>query len=220
MTISCQISFLGNGCPPPRKHRLVREHNGSTLDLPDGSNRWPLIAKRLRPRRPIANGAWTSAGMSASIDLMRALIEKGAGAEVSRAVAKKLVLHHRRAGGQSQFSALLQMESKSDRIQTALASPEGIYTSGWRSRISANAANLSARQFTRAFIAETGQSPAKAIEKLRVEAARPLIEQGRHPIDVIVHEMGFADRERMRRAFLRAFGQPPLAIRSNIRAAA
>jgi transcriptional regulator GlxA family with amidase domain len=84
----------------------------------------------------------------------------------------------------------------------------------------ANAANLSARQFTRAFMAEIGQSPAKAIEKLRVEGARLLIEQGRHPVEVIVHETGFADCERMRRAFLRAFGQPRLAIRRNIRAAA
>jgi transcriptional regulator GlxA family with amidase domain len=79
---------------------------------------------------------------------------------------------------------------------------------------------LSSRQFTRAFVAETGQSPAKAIEKLRVEAARLLIEEGRHPIEVIVRETGFANRERMRRAFLRTFGKPPLAIRHDIRAAA
>jgi transcriptional regulator GlxA family with amidase domain len=81
----------------------------------------------------------------------------------------------------------------------------------------AQAAHLSPRQFSRAFHAETGQSPAKAIEQLRVEAARLMMEQGRHPIDVVAAETGFADRERMRRAFLRAFGQPPQAIRRNAR---
>jgi transcriptional regulator GlxA family with amidase domain len=77
----------------------------------------------------------------------------------------------------------------------------------------ADVANLSPRQFSRAFRAETGQSPAKAIENLRVEAARLLMEEGQLPIDSVARETGFADRERMRRAFLRAFGQPPQAIR-------
>jgi transcriptional regulator GlxA family with amidase domain len=81
----------------------------------------------------------------------------------------------------------------------------------------AEAARLSPRQFSRAFRAETGQSPAKAVETLRVETARMMMEQGRHPMDVIAQETGFADRERMRRAFLRAFGQPPQAVRRNAR---
>ena len=165
-------------------------------------------------------GVWTSAGMTASIDLMLALIENDVGVEVSRAVARKLVLYHRRAGGQSQFSALLQMEPKSDRIQTALSFARSNLQKRLAVEDLANAANLSSRQFTRAFVAETGQSPAKAIEKLRVEAARMLIEEGRHPIEVIVRETGFANRERMRRAFLRTFGKPPLAMRHDIRAAA
>jgi transcriptional regulator GlxA family with amidase domain len=165
-------------------------------------------------------GVWTSAGMTASIDLMLALIENDVGVEVSRAVARKLVLYHRRAGGQSQFSALLQMEPKSDRIQTALTFARSNLQKRLAVEDLANAANLSSRQFTRAFVAETGQSPAKAIEKLRVEAARLLIEEGRHPIEVIVRETGFANRERMRRAFLRTFGKPPLAIRHDVRVAA
>ena len=83
----------------------------------------------------------------------------------------------------------------------------------------ADAANLSPRQFSRAFRAETGQSPAKAVENLRVETARMLMEQGRLSMDSIANETGFADRERMRRAFLRTLGQPPQAIRRNARAA-
>jgi len=66
----------------------------------------------------------------------------------------------------------------------------------------------------------TGQSPAKAVENLRLEAARLMMEQSRHPVDVIARQTGFADRDRMRRAFLRAFGQPPQVIRRNARAKA
>jgi transcriptional regulator GlxA family with amidase domain len=82
----------------------------------------------------------------------------------------------------------------------------------------AEAAHLTPRQFSRAFRAETGQSPAKAVENLRVEAARLMMERSRHPIDVIAQQTGFADRDRMRRAFLRAFGQPPQVMRRNARA--
>src|SRR5438477_626993 len=82
----------------------------------------------------------------------------------------------------------------------------------------ATAAALSPRQFSRAFRAETGQSPARAIEHLRVEAARVLIEQGRHAVDAIAEQAGFGNRERMRRAFLRTIGQPPQTLRRNSRA--
>jgi transcriptional regulator GlxA family with amidase domain len=81
----------------------------------------------------------------------------------------------------------------------------------------AAAAHLSPRQFSRAFRAETRQSPAKAVENLRLEATRLMMEQSRHPIDVIARQTGFADRDRVRRAFLRAFGQPPQVIRRNAR---
>ena len=160
---------------------------------------------------------WTSAGMTAGIDLALAMVEKDFGADVARAVARKLVVYHRRAGGQSQFSALLELEPKSDRIQSALAyAKRNLDTPLTVGRL-AEAAHLSPRQFSRAFRAETGQSPAKAIENLRVEAARLMMEQSRHPIDLIARQTGFADRDRMRRAFLRAFGQPPQVIRRNAR---
>jgi transcriptional regulator GlxA family with amidase domain len=156
---------------------------------------------------------WTSAGMTACIDLALALVEKDAGAEVARRVAKKLVVYHRRAGGQSQFSALLELEPRSDRIQTALAYAKQHLHAELSVEQLAEAVHLSPRQFSRAFRAETGQSPAKAVEHLRIEAARLMLESGLHPIDVIARDTGFGDRERMRRAFLRAFGQPPQMIR-------
>jgi transcriptional regulator GlxA family with amidase domain len=166
----------------------------------------------------IDGSVWTSAGMTAGIDLALAMIEKDLGADLARAVARKLVVYHRRAGGQSQFSALLALEPKSDRIQSALAYAKRNLDTPLTVGQLAEAAHLSPRQFSRAFRAETGQSPAKAIENLRVEGARLLMEQSRHPIDVIARQTGFAGRDRMRRAFLRSFGQPPQAIRRNARA--
>lgn len=160
---------------------------------------------------------WTSAGMTAGVDLALAMVEKDLGAETARSAARKLVVYHRRAGGQSQFSALLELEPKSDRIQSAVDYAKSHLRNELSVEELANAARLSPRQFSRAFRAETGQSPAKAIENLRVEAARIMMEQGRHSMDVIADETGFADRERMRRAFLRAFGQPPQAIRRTSR---
>jgi transcriptional regulator GlxA family with amidase domain len=163
---------------------------------------------------------WTSAGMTAGIDLVLAMVEQDLGADVARAVARQLVVYHRRAGGQSQFSALLDLEPKSDRIQSALAYAKRNLDKPMTVGQLAAAAHLSPRQFSRAFRAETGQSPAKAVENLRVEAARLMMEQSRHPIDAIARQTGFADRDRMRRAFLRAFGQPPQVIRRNARAGA
>jgi transcriptional regulator GlxA family with amidase domain len=128
-----------------------------------------------------------------------------------------MVMFHRRAGGQLQHSTLLDLDAKTDRIQTALVyAKSNLHTPLTVDRL-AEAANLSVRQFSRAFREETGQSPAKAVENLRLEAARLMVEQGRLPIDVVARETGFADPDRMRRAFLRAFGEPPQTIRRNAR---
>ena len=151
--------------------------------------------------------------MTACIDLCLALVEADFGVELSRRIARKMVVYHRRSGGQSQFSALLELEPKSDRIQSALTYAKGNLRKPLSVDELADAANLSRRQFSRSFRIETGQSPARAIEVLRVEAARAMIEAGSHTIDAVARETGFADPERMRRAFLRTFGQPPHAIR-------
>jgi transcriptional regulator GlxA family with amidase domain len=156
---------------------------------------------------------WTSAGMTACVDLCLALVESDHGPGLSRQIARKLVVYHRRSGGQSQFSALLDLEPKSDRIQQALAYAKRHLRKPLSVDELAEAANLSTRQFSRTFRIETGQSPARAIEVLRVEAARAMIEGSNHSIDVVARETGFSDPERMRRAFLRAFGQPPQAIK-------
>lgn len=167
----------------------------------------------------VQDGAiWTSAGMSAGIDLALALVEDDHGAALAKEIARRLVIYHRRAGGQSQFSALLELEPRSDRVRRALVYAREHLTSELSVEELAEAASLSPRQFSRVFKEETGQSPAKAVEHLRLEAARAMMEDGRHPIDVVARETGFADRERMRRAFLRAYGQPPQVIRRTVRA--
>jgi transcriptional regulator GlxA family with amidase domain len=155
---------------------------------------------------------WTAAGMSACVDLALALVENDLGVDVARKVARQLVVYHRRSGGQSQFSVMLELAPKTDRIQAALNYAKQNLKSALSVEELASAANLSPRQFSRVFHAETGQSPAKAIENLRVESARLMMETGRHSIDAVATDTGFGDRERMRRAFIRAFGQPPQVI--------
>jgi len=162
---------------------------------------------------------WTSAGMTSCIDLCLAMVESDLGVDIARDVARKMVVYHRRTGGQSQFSALLDLQPKSDRIQDALAYAKKNLKKDLSVEVLAEVARLSPRQFSRAFRAETGQSPAKAVENLRVEAARMLMEEAQHPVEVIAREAGFSDPERMRRAFLRAFGQPPQAIKRAARMA-
>jgi transcriptional regulator GlxA family with amidase domain len=162
---------------------------------------------------------WSSAGMTACIDLALALVEQDLGAEQARLIARKMVVYHRRSGGQSQFSALLELEPKSDRIQNALSYAKRNLARELTVDELADAAHLSRRQFSRTFRIETGQSPAKAVETLRVEAARLMLEDSNHSIEVIARETGFADPERMRRAFLRAYGHPPQAVKRAARAA-
>jgi transcriptional regulator GlxA family with amidase domain len=177
--------------------------------------------QRLHPRVQVSSDRiyiqdgpiWTSAGISAGIDLALALIEADLGTPIARAVARELVVYHRRPGGQSQFTSLLEMDPPSSRISSALVyAREHLHEELGVERL-AEVACLSRRQFDRAFAAETGQTPAKAVEKLRVETARLRVEEGGESLEAIARAVGFADTERMRRAFIRVFGQPPQAIR-------
>jgi len=168
----------------------------------------------------IADGPiWTSAGMTAELDLALALVEKDLGAQTARSVAHRLVMHQRRSGGQSQHSEMLKLAPKSDRIQQALEHARRNLSQALSVEELAEAASLSPRQFSRVFTAETGQSPAKAVEGLRLEAARLMIESSRHPLEVVAQETGFRNRRHMREAFMRGFGIPPQAVRREARVA-
>jgi len=155
---------------------------------------------------------WTSAGMTASVDLALAIVESDLGLPVARTIARKLVLYQRRGGGQAQFSALLESGSNSGMVEKVLTHARKHLSDDLSVAVLAEVAELSPRQFSRVFHQQTGQSPGKAVERLRVEAARLMMETTRHPIEAIARETGFGDRERMRQAFLRAFGLPPQAI--------
>jgi transcriptional regulator GlxA family with amidase domain len=161
---------------------------------------------------------WSSAGITAGIDLALALIEEDLGAAIAKAVAREMVVYYRRPGGQSQFSALLDLTPPSARIHRALSFARDHLSEPLPVERLADAARLSLRQFGRAFVAETGQTPAKAVERLRAETARPLVEDTRESLEAIAHAAGFSDPERMRQSFIRAFGQPPQALRRAARA--
>ncbi|HDS1764806.1 GlxA family transcriptional regulator [Pseudomonas putida] len=160
---------------------------------------------------------WTSAGMTAALDMALGMVEKDLGNEIARSVAHKMVMHQRRSGGQSQHSELLSLSPRTDRIQSALDYARGHLSRPLSVEELAQVAHLSPRQFTCVFTAETGQSPAKAIEGLRLEAARLMIEQSRHSLEVLAKETGFRDRRHMREVFIRGFGVPPQAVRRDAR---
>ena len=156
---------------------------------------------------------WTSAGISAGIDMALAMIEADLGPAIARETAQMLVVYHRRPGGQSQFSAMLEMQPDSDRMARVLVHARENLAGDLSVERLAEVACLSPRQFARAFRQSTGETPAKAVERLRAEAARELVEKGCQPIEGIAGAVGFGDPERMRRAFVRIYGQPPQALR-------
>lgn len=179
----------------------------------DFARRYPQI--RLEPDRIFVRDGevWSSAGITAGIDLSLALIAADLGEEVARSVAQQLVVYHRRPGGQSQFSALLEMGGQGGRFADLLDWMRERLAEPLQVERLADRAAMSPRHFARAFAAETGMTPAKAVERLRLETARERVENSAEPIDSVAAATGFGDPERMRRAFLRAFGQPPQALR-------
>jgi transcriptional regulator GlxA family with amidase domain len=156
---------------------------------------------------------WSSAGITAGIDLALAMAAEDHGEEIAQKTARQLVLYHRRSGGQSQFSQLLELKAPSGRFGPLLTWARENLDAPLTVDDLAERAGMSARHFTRAFIAETGTTPSKAVERLRIEVARQRVQASSEPIERVAEDTGFRDPERMRRAFIRAFGQPPQALR-------
>jgi transcriptional regulator GlxA family with amidase domain len=175
--------------------------------------RYPKV--RLEPDRIYVQDGniWSSAGITAGIDLALAMIEEEFGEDVARETARQLVVYHRRSGGQSQFSALLELKSPSGRFKPLLTWAREHLDQDLTVERLADRANMSARHFSRSFTAETGISPSKAVERLRIEVARTRVQSGSEPIETIAQASGFGDAERMRRAFMRTFGHPPQSLR-------
>jgi transcriptional regulator GlxA family with amidase domain len=156
---------------------------------------------------------WTSAGISAGIDLALALVEDDLGPGIARRTAQQLVVHQRRHAGQSQYSVLVEQGGRTGRF--------GELIRWMRSRIAepmtierlAERASMSPRNFSRAFVMEIGATPAKVVEGLRLEAARIAVETSHLNLDHIAASTGFGDSTRMRRAFVRSFGMSPQSLR-------
>ena len=161
---------------------------------------------------------WTSAGITAGIDLALAMVAEDFGDEIAQKTARQLVLYHRRSGGQSQFSSLLELKAPTGRFAPLLAWARENLDAPLTVEDMAEQAGMSSRHFTRAFIAETGTTPSKAVERLRIEVARQRVQSSSEAIERVAETTGFRDPERMRRAFIRAFGQPPQSLRRAARA--
>jgi transcriptional regulator GlxA family with amidase domain len=161
---------------------------------------------------------WSSAGISAGIDLALAMVAEDFGEEVSRQTARQLVLYDRRSGGQSQFSSLLELKAPTGRFAPLLTWARENLDAPLTVEDLAERAGMSSRHFTRAFVAETGTTPFKAVERLRIEVARQRVQSSSEAIERVAQSTGFRDPERMRRAFIRAFGQPPQSLRRAARA--
>jgi len=156
---------------------------------------------------------WTSAGITAGIDLALALIAEDLGEALARKVAQQLVVYYRRPGGQSQFSAMLELERSDGRFAPLLDYMRANLRQPLSVADLAAQACMSPRNFARVFRGETGVSPARAVMRLRAETARAQVEGGHASVQEIARTCGFGDPERMRRAFVRLFGRPPTALR-------
>lgn len=170
--------------------------------------REPALRRRQLPE------LWTSAGMTAGIDLCLALVAHDHGEEVAKQAARQLVVERRRPGGQSQFSPLLDLQRPEGRFGALLDEVRRDLRQDLGVEALAALACMSPRHFARCFRAETGATPAQAVERLRVEAARAALEQGAASVLRVAVDCGFGNTERMRRAFLRLLGRPPAALRS------
>ncbi|HEV7307603.1 GlxA family transcriptional regulator [Ensifer sp.] len=156
-------------------------------------------------------GVWTSAGVTAGIDMALAMVERDLGRDEALRLARSLVLYVKRTGGQRQFSAALhqQMNSRSDRFDTLLGAVRADLQADLSVPRLAGMAHMSERNFSRLFTETMGASPAQFIEELRVEAACDALERGEATVAGAPFLFGFGSAERMRRSFQRRKGISP-----------
>jgi len=163
---------------------------------------------------------WSSAGVTAGMDLALALVEEDLGRDVALETARGLVLFLRRPGGQSQFSAQLAVQASDRQPLRELCAwivdhpNEDLAVDRLARRVA-----MSPRHFARVFGREMGMTPARYVEQVRVEAARRRLEESANGVDAIADACGFGTAETMRRAFLRIVRVPPSAYRGRFRSA-
>lgn len=164
---------------------------------------------------------WSSAGVCAGMDLALALVEEDHGRELALTVARWLVLFLKRPGGQSQFSVgLAAQATEHERIRELQAWAQAHVGSDLGIAKLAKRVAMSPRNFARVFAREVGETPARWVERARVEAARRMLEEGDDGVEAIASRCGFGTAETLRRAFLRQLRVAPSAYRARFRSAA
>jgi transcriptional regulator GlxA family with amidase domain len=177
--------------------------------------RYPRVAVEPDPIFVRQGRVYTSAGVTAGMDLALALVEEDHGPQVARQVARELVLFLKRPGGQSQFSAQLQTQLADREPLAELQSWSADHLAADLSVAAlAHRVAMSPRNFARVFTRSVGRTPARFVEQLRVEAARRRLEESRAGVDEIAEKCGFGTRESMRRSFQRTLHVSPSAYRS------
>jgi transcriptional regulator GlxA family with amidase domain len=161
---------------------------------------------------------WTSAGVTAGIDLALAMVEDDHGRGLAREVARWLVVFVQRPGGQSQFSShvtAVQADREPLReLQGWIADHLG---EDLRVEALADRVHMSTRNFARAFRREVGLTPAAYVEAVRIERAKQRLEEAAEPVEAVARSCGFGSAETMRRAFARRVGVPPADYRARFR---
>jgi transcriptional regulator GlxA family with amidase domain len=189
------------------------------LHAADAARRFPKV--RIEPDAIyIRDGHfYSSAGMTAGIDLALALIEQDHGAALALSTARQLVVYMKRSGGQLQYSEPLRFQTRAgDRFSALVGHIVGDLSADWSVEAMAARTGLSSRQFARRFKAAFDESPAIYVERLRLDEARLRLASGRDKLAGIAHAVGFSSDDAFRRAFERRFGVTPGAYRSRFAA--
>ncbi|NMY08102.1 GlxA family transcriptional regulator [Pseudomonas veronii] len=180
------------------------------------ARKFPALTVEANPIFIQQGTVWTSAGVTAGIDLCLALVEQDLGRAVALEVARHLVVFLKRPGGQSQFSVTLSLQKGDSRFAELHAWIAEHLTLATL----AAQAGMSERSFVRHYRAETGQTPARAVELIRVETARRQLADSSTPIKRIAVQCGFGCEETLRRSFLRVLSVTPQAYRERFSPAA
>ena len=173
------------------------------------AQRFPAVRVEPDPIFVCDGPVWTSAGVTAGIDLGLALVEEDLGRSMALAVARYLVVFLKRPGGQAQFSAALALQAADDKFGALHDWINAHLSDDLSLSVLADQAGMSERSFSRHYAEATGQTPARAIERLRVEAAQRLLSESRTPVKRIAQRSGFDAEETLRRSFLRLLAVTP-----------
>lgn len=178
------------------------------------ARRYPAVRVEPDPIFVRDGAVWTSAGVTAGIDLALALVEQDLGRDVAMAVARYLVVFLKRPGGQAQFSATLSLQAGEERFGELHRWMTANLTADLSLPALAIRAGMSERGFSRHYTATTGTTPARAVELLKVEAARQLLSDSALPVKRVAQRCGFGSEETMRRSFLRLLAATPQDYRA------